>query len=121
MKRVTRAGIALGFAAATAALSINPAQAATPAPGSTQQLCLGTPTPPGYVEIGWGYSCWMDWIGPSVKTVELVDGFPIGTQVTACANTPIPAGWTIEKSYVATFTFCPSVNGVDTVTLQRTS
>ncbi|MFE5586972.1 hypothetical protein [Kitasatospora sp. NPDC056531] len=121
MKRVTRAGIALGFAAATAALSIAPAQAATPAPGSTQLLCVGTPTPAGYVDIGWTFpGCW-NWIAPS-KMVELVDGFPVGTQVTACADTPIPAGWTIENSYVRpTYTSCVKVNGVDTVTLQRTS
>ncbi|MFG2842253.1 hypothetical protein ACGF12_03630 [Kitasatospora sp. NPDC048296] len=123
MKRVTRAGIALGFAAATAVLSVAPAQADTAAPGSTTMVCADTPTPAGYVDLGWRPppGCWMMFPG-GVRVIEKVDGLPIGTQVDACADSPIPAGWTIVKSYLDNSGLaCLTVNGVSKITLQRTS
>jgi hypothetical protein len=123
MKRVTRVGIALGFAAATAVLSVAPAQADTAAPGSTTTVCFGTPTPAGYVDLGWMQpGCWMGFPA-GVRVIEKVDGFSVGTQVTACADSPIPAGWTIVKSYLdnSGALACSTVNGVNTITLQRTS
>jgi hypothetical protein len=42
--------------------------------------------------------------------------------VTACADSPIPAGWTVVKSYLNNgWPLCSTVNGVNTITLQRTS
>lgn len=97
MARLRTSLLALGFTAATLALTMSPAQAA---PGDVTNVCSSTLTPSGFVDVQWwnSFSCGSSF-DPNMKQIKQLAGLPIGTTVNACASTYPPAGWVQVSSY----------------------
>lgn len=56
------------------------------APGDTQFICGGA-VPAGWVVISYGAA--------GCRTIEQVDGFPVGRSLAVCEGSPVPAGWAV--------------------------
>ncbi|WP_432587613.1 hypothetical protein ABVG11_19825 [Streptomyces sp. HD1123-B1] len=109
----------------TAAVTAFGMGTASAAPGDTFTMCGSQLTPSGHVDTQWWNSagCGSGSFNPNTKQVKQLTGYPIGTQVSACASTWPPAGWTITNTYYSggcRYSAVPSFDP-NTWTLRRTS
>ncbi|MEU8824535.1 hypothetical protein [Streptomyces sp. NPDC048636] len=109
----------------TAAVTAIGMGTASAAPGDTMTMCGSQLTPSGYVDTQWWNSagCGSGTFSPNTKQIKQLTGYPVGTQVNACASTWPPAGWTITNTFynsACRYSVVPSFDP-NSWTLRRTS
>jgi len=74
----------------------------TPENASTQDICAGTPVPPGWIKTNDSWSpttCGNPTeITYNVWTITEYADLPAGSELTVCADAPVPTGWVVTNT-----------------------